>query len=1223
MSVESTPGSEKKISELRVVDLRAELERRGLERSGVKAVLVERLHKAVEEEGADPNEILIVVANTPAKKTPAKKKEQEGDDTADNSYEMIDEMEEVMETEDSERQLEEHGMQIMEDIGPDYEMDNIEVLDEKMDSDINENDAILDVLESIGEDNDDALNVNAEYDQLLTEDEVDGDVPDRDKASNGQDKNTNATEGVNDTSLPPTPGSTVASDPLTKEDTIQMDTSAALKAEDNESLVVHVDEPALLELDADLTSTPKKPLDDSTAEEQTTARNADDRSGTPTKDEGTDKGVETDTTSTKTSEAKDGTKESGKDEKKDNKSTSKDATGDRKTGSGSATSGSRSKSSASTKTPSRDEKGRNLWVSNLSKNTRAADLKSAFSKYGKVIGAKVVTNARSPGAACYGFVTMSTSSEAAKAINHLHRTELHSKTIHVEWARNDPAPGSSRKPTTSTPRRDSRESSSRTSDTKKDPKSAEKSKVSEKPKAAEKKPTEKKPAEKSSKVAEKDKPASSSRDKTSSSAKDKASSSKEKSEAIKKEEKLGEKVEDKKADEKKEGVKPTSSPVKSGTAGKSDGKAIEEKKEGSSSKPSPGTRRDSSKDRISARSSSQNNADKKERDKRDSKDKKDVLSLDKIKEQRERERQRQREREMREKERRRMRDRENALRREREILRRQHREEEMKLQREREQLELERQRLEREKLERDRLERERLRLQQERLREEQRLEREREEQRRLEMQVRQEQERRANLKRTLDSRAPPIRETDPYWHDTKRSRPGTIEEFNRPDMNEPNLWNSSRVGDNSHIERRVERYDRRGNEQMRREDLQVTKFTGQQGVGRFREEQVRRDDTRREDNLNRDSRNRREEATRRNDPGRRDGNRRDDFRANEASRREDPSRRRETGPNRRDANATATRRSPRDERRVVAAGRERDSQRRQSGGVARDSRYPQDKSNSVSDHSESRNRQHDRQHDRGDRREPQRNAQDRDRSNTHHHANEHRRGGVASREESSGRPGTRNESSANARSDWKPDHRASGQVRESGGQRSDRRMAGSERHVELRGETERRDFNRDRNQQYSARMEYDRTTGRDERGGRDNQSSVHGIGLLGQGPRQQENNWSQSTLDNSLMNRPVERWPASGMVGGPMNQGSMSQVSQPMNQPMMNRSASGGYMGGAGGGPGMQQSSSMGSGMYNNMINTMPLAPGPGGSGGNFGMERSRPPQADVGFGGGQRGQRY
>ncbi|KAG8127008.1 hypothetical protein E2320_022274, partial [Naja naja] len=80
--------------------------------------------------------------------------------------------------------------------------------------------------------------------------------------------------------------------------------------------------------------------------------------------------------------------------------------------------------------------GRNLWVSGLSSSTRATDLKNLFSKYGKVVGAKVVTNARSPGARCYGFVTMSSSEEATKCISHLHRTELHGKMIS---AKNEPA----------------------------------------------------------------------------------------------------------------------------------------------------------------------------------------------------------------------------------------------------------------------------------------------------------------------------------------------------------------------------------------------------------------------------------------------------------------------------------------------------------------------------------------------------------------------------------------------------------------------------------------------------------------------------------------------------------------------------------------------------------------------------------------------------------------
>jgi RNA recognition motif-containing protein len=50
----------------------------------------------------------------------------------------------------------------------------------------------------------------------------------------------------------------------------------------------------------------------------------------------------------------------------------------------------------------------------------------------QVTGAKIVTNAKSPGAKCYGFVTMATTEEASKCIQHLHRTELHGRNISVE-----------------------------------------------------------------------------------------------------------------------------------------------------------------------------------------------------------------------------------------------------------------------------------------------------------------------------------------------------------------------------------------------------------------------------------------------------------------------------------------------------------------------------------------------------------------------------------------------------------------------------------------------------------------------------------------------------------------------------------------------------------------------------------------------------------------------
>merc|ERR1712037_971124 len=88
---------------------------------------------------------------------------------------------------------------------------------------------------------------------------------------------------------------------------------------------------------------------------------------------------------------------------------------------------------------------RNLWISGLSSSTRATDLKTVFSKYGKVIGAKVVTNARTPGARCYGYVTMNSSEDASACIKNLNRTELHGKMITVERAKVESSSGSGSK----------------------------------------------------------------------------------------------------------------------------------------------------------------------------------------------------------------------------------------------------------------------------------------------------------------------------------------------------------------------------------------------------------------------------------------------------------------------------------------------------------------------------------------------------------------------------------------------------------------------------------------------------------------------------------------------------------------------------------------------------------------------------------------------------------
>ncbi|XP_010152491.1 PREDICTED: scaffold attachment factor B1-like [Eurypyga helias] len=78
-------GSEpetRRLSELRVIDLRAELRRRNLDSSGNKSVLMERLRKAIEDEGGDPDEVPVAseLANkrTPKRTSKGRKPEEEG-----------------------------------------------------------------------------------------------------------------------------------------------------------------------------------------------------------------------------------------------------------------------------------------------------------------------------------------------------------------------------------------------------------------------------------------------------------------------------------------------------------------------------------------------------------------------------------------------------------------------------------------------------------------------------------------------------------------------------------------------------------------------------------------------------------------------------------------------------------------------------------------------------------------------------------------------------------------------------------------------------------------------------------------------------------------------------------------------------------------------------------------------------------------------------------------
>ena len=68
--------------------------------------------------------------------------------------------------------------------------------------------------------------------------------------------------------------------------------------------------------------------------------------------------------------------------------------------------------------------GRSLWVSGLAPSVQATDLQNHFSKAGKVTGAKVLTNSRTPFDKCFGFVTVATKEEADKILKEMAKTDI-------------------------------------------------------------------------------------------------------------------------------------------------------------------------------------------------------------------------------------------------------------------------------------------------------------------------------------------------------------------------------------------------------------------------------------------------------------------------------------------------------------------------------------------------------------------------------------------------------------------------------------------------------------------------------------------------------------------------------------------------------------------------------------------------------------------------------